>query len=142
MAFEADRNQVTVIVCPAMSFGFDVVYRGRWHRLAVLQALLADVPVTLQNADADDVPLTAVAALVAAQSSLVLLPPFVTVRIAVAGTVCGGAGAPAFTAGARDSCWHIVGSNKKAPRERGCDLSSIGHIPDLSAIAIIKPTRR
>jgi len=69
--------------------------------------------ISRQDAGSDNVPLTAVATLMAAQSSLVLLPPFVTVRIAVAGTVCGSAGAPAFTAGARDSCWHIVGSNKK-----------------------------
>jgi len=136
MAFEADRNQVAVVVCAAVSFRDDVVDRFRRAWPAVAQALLADVSITRQDAGSDDVPLTAIAALMSAQSSLVLLPPFVTVRIAVAGTVCGGAGAPAFTAGARDSCWHIVGSNKKAPCERGCTLLTIGDICDLSAIAI------
>ncbi len=117
MALEADRNKIAVFVCAAVSFRDDVVDGFSRARSAVAQALLADVSITLKDADADDIPLTAVATLMAAQASLVLLPPFVTVRIAVAGTICGGAGAPAFTAGARDSCWHIVGSNKK-PRVR------------------------
>lgn len=114
MALEADRNQVAVVVGAAVSFWFDVVNRSCRNWPAVAQAFLTDVSITLKDADADDVPFTAVATLVAAQTSLVLLPSFVTVRLAVAGTVCGGAGAPSFTAGARDSCWHIVGSNKKA----------------------------
>lgn len=117
MAFEADRNQVAVVVCAAVSFGFDMVHCRCRNGLSIPQTFLTQVPVTLEDACADDIPLTAVATLMAAQASLVLLPPFVTVRIAVAGTICGGAGAPAFTAGARDSCWHIVGSNKK-PRVR------------------------
>ena len=136
MAFEADRNQVAVVVCAAVSFRDNVVDRFRWAWSAVAQALLADVTITLKDADADDVPLTAVATLVAAQSTLMLLPPFVTVRLAVAGTVCGGAGTSTLTAGARDSCWHIVGSNKKAPRERGCALSPRGGICILYPIAI------
>jgi len=117
MAWPAQRFEIAVFVCAAVSFRDDVVDRFRRAWPAVAQALLADVSITRQDAGSDDVPLTAIAALMSAQSSLVLLPPFVTVRIAVAGTVCGGAGAPAFTAGARDSCWHIVGSNKKAPCE-------------------------
>lgn len=115
MARPAQALQIAVGICAAMRFRDDVVNGFSRARSAVAQALLADVSITLKDADADDIPLTAVATLMAAQSSLVLLPPFVTVRIAVAGTICGGAGAPAFTAGARDSCWHIVGSNKKAP---------------------------
>lgn len=115
MARPAQALQITVCIGAAMRFRDDVVNGFSRARSAVAQALLADVSITLKDADADDIPLTAVATLMAAQSSLVLLPPFVTVRIAVAGTICGGAGAPAFTAGARDSCWHIVGSNKKAP---------------------------
>lgn len=83
MAWPAQRLQVAVIVCPAMSFGFDVVYRGCWYGPAIRQALLADVPVTLQNADADDVPLTAVSSLVSALSPLMLLPAFMKVIIAV-----------------------------------------------------------
>jgi len=108
------RLQIPIFIGAAVSFRDNVVDRFRWAWSAVAQALLADVSITRQDAGSDDVPLTAIAALMSAQSSLVLLPPFVTVRIAVAGTVCGSAGAPAFTAGARDSCWHIVCSNKKA----------------------------
>lgn len=114
MALEADRNQVAVVVGAAVSFWFDVVNRSCRNWPTIAQALLADVSITFKDSGADDVPLTAVATLVTAQAALMLLPPFVTVRLAVAGTVCGGAGAPSFTAGARDSCWHIVDSNKKA----------------------------
>lgn len=128
MAWPAQRFEIAVVVCAAVSFRDDVVDRFCRTWSAAAQARLANVTITFKDAGADDIPLAAIAALVAAQSSLVLLPPFVTVRIAVAGTVCGSAGTPAFTAGARDSCWHIIGSNKKVPRERGCDLSPIGHI--------------
>lgn len=113
MAWPAQRFEIAVVVCAAMSFRDDVVDRFCRTWSAAAQARLANVTITFKDAGADDVPLAAVATLMAAQASLVLLPPFVTVRIAVAGTVCGSAGAPAFTAGARDSCWHIVGSNKK-----------------------------
>jgi len=114
MARPAKRFEIAVFVCAAVSFRDDVVDRFSRARSAVAQALLADVSITLKDADADDVPLTAVATLVAAQAALMLLPSFVTVRLAVAGTVCGGAGTSTLTAGARDSCWHIIGSNKKA----------------------------
>lgn len=136
VAWPTQRFEVAVVVCAAVSFRDNVVDRFRWAWSAVAQALLADVTITLKDAGADDIPLTAVATLMAAQSSLVLLPPFVTVGFAVAGTVSGGAGAPALTTGARDSCRHIVGSNKKAPRERGCGLFPIGYIFDLSPVAI------
>jgi len=119
MAWPAQRFEIAVVVCAAVSFRDDVIDRFCRTRSAAAQARLADVSITLKDAGADDIPITAVATLMAAQASLVLLPPFVTVRIAVAGTICGGAGAPAFTAGARDSCWHIVGSNTKAPLMRG-----------------------
>ncbi|NYU09854.1 hypothetical protein A8O28_12310 [Enterobacteriaceae bacterium CCUG 67584] len=117
MAWPTKRFEVAVVVSAAACFGCDVVNRSCRNWSAAAQARLANVSITLKDAGSDDVPLTAIASLVAATALLVLLPPFVTVRIAVAGTVCGGAGAPAFTAGARDSCWHIVGSNKKAPCE-------------------------
>lgn len=114
MAWPAQRFEIAVVVCAAVSFRDDVVDRFSRAWPAVAQALLADVSITLKDADADDVPLTAVATLVAAQPSLVLLPSFITVRLAVAGTVRGGAGTSTLTAGARDSCWHIGGSNKKS----------------------------
>jgi len=113
------RLQIPIVVCAAVGFRNNVVDRFRRAWPAVAQALLADVSITLKDTDANDVPLTAVATLVAAQSALMLLPSFVTVRLAVAGTVCGGAGTSTLTTGARDSCWHIGGSNKKAPCERG-----------------------
>lgn len=70
-----------------MCFGFDMVNGRCWYGPAVAQTLLADVPVTFKDAGADDIPLTAVAALVAAQPSLVLLPAFITVSLAVTRTV-------------------------------------------------------
>jgi len=122
MAWPAQRFEIAVFVRAAVSFRDDVVDRFRWTWPAIAQALLADVSITLKDADADDVPLTAVATLMAAQAALMLLPSFIvfpllsliTVGFAVAGTVSGGARAPTFTAGARDSCRHIVCSNKKA----------------------------
>ena len=114
MAWPAQRFEIAVVVCASVSFRNNVVDRFSRARSAVAQALLADVSITLKDADADDIPLTAVATLVAVQPSLVLLPSFITVRLAVAGTVCGGAGTSTLTTGARDSCWHIVSSNKKA----------------------------
>jgi len=114
MAWPAQRLQVAIVVCAAVSFGFDMVNCRCRNGLSIPQTFLTQVSITLKDAGSDDVPLTAIASLVAATALLVLLPAFVAVSIAVAGTVCGSAGAPAFTAGARDSCWHIVGSNKKA----------------------------
>lgn len=84
MAWPAQRLQVTVVVCPAVGFRFDVVNRGCRYRLAVLQALLADVPVTLQDVGADDVPLTAVSSLMPTLTSLMLLPAFIAVVFTVA----------------------------------------------------------
>lgn len=84
MALEADRNQIAIFVCAAVSFRNNVVYRLSRTRPAVAKARLADVPITFKDAGADDFPLIAVAALVAAQPSLVLLPAFVAVRLAVA----------------------------------------------------------
>lgn len=84
MATEANRNQIAVVVSAAVSFRNNVVDRLSRTRPAVAKARLADVPITFKDAGADDFPLVAVAALVAAQSSLVLLPAFVAVRLAVA----------------------------------------------------------
>jgi len=106
MAWPAKRFEIAVFVCTAVGFRNNVVDRFSRAWPAVAQALLADVSITLKDAGADDVPLTAVATLVAAQPSLVLLPSFITVRLAVAGTICGGAGTSTLTAGARDSSWH------------------------------------
>ena len=106
MAWPAQRFEIAVFVCAAVSFRDDVVDRFRRAWPAVAQALLAYVSITLKDADANDIPLTAVATLVAAQAALMLLPSFVTVRLAVAGTVSGSARASTLTAGARDCGGH------------------------------------
>ncbi len=84
MAWPAQRLKVAVVVCAAMSFRDDMVdgFSRAWP--AIAHTFLADVPVSLKYADTDDIPLTAVATLVAALSSLVLLPAFITVRLAEA----------------------------------------------------------
>ena len=83
MTRPAQRLKVAILIRPTMSFGFDVVNRSCRDWPAVSQALLADVPVTLQNAGADNVPLTAISSLVSVLSALMLLPAFITVVIAV-----------------------------------------------------------
>lgn len=117
VAWPAQGLKVAIIVCAAVSFRNDVVDRFSRAWPAVAQTFLADVPVTFKDAGADDIPLTAVAALMTAQPSLVLLPAFTTVRLAVARTVCCSPGASALAASTRDSGWHTVSSNKKATSE-------------------------
>jgi len=117
MAWPAQRFEIAVFVCAAVSFRDDVVDRFSWARSAVAQALLADVSITLKDADADDVPFTAIASLLATTALLVLLPAFIAVRLAVARAICCSTGASALTASSRDSGWHAVISNKKAPAD-------------------------
>lgn len=119
MALEADRNQIAIFIGAAVCFGFDVINGSGRDWPAVAQTLLADVPITFKDAGADDIPLTAVAALVAAQPSLVLLPAFITVSLAVTRTVCSSAGTSALAASSRDSGWHSGSSNKKATSKTG-----------------------
>lgn len=66
MAWPAQRLQVAVVVGAAVSFGFDMVNCRCRNRLSIPQAFLAQVSITRQDAGSDDVPLTAIAALVAA----------------------------------------------------------------------------
>ena len=114
MAWPAQRFKIAVVVCAAVSFRDNVVDRFRWAWSAVAQALLADVSITLKDADADDIPLTAVATLVAAQTALMLLPSFITVGFAVARTIRSCARATSLTACSGNSCGHGCRSNKKA----------------------------
>ncbi len=88
MALEADRNQIAVFISAAMSFGFDVVNRSCRNGLPIPHAFLAQVPIAGKDARPDNVPLTAIAALVAAQPPLMLLPAFVAVSLAVTRAVC------------------------------------------------------
>lgn len=87
MALEADRNQIAVVVGAAVSFRFDMVNCRCRNGLSIPQAFLTQVSITLKDAGSDDVPLTAVAALMAATALLVLLPAFVAVSLAVARAV-------------------------------------------------------
>lgn len=87
MALEADRNQIAVFISTAMCFGFDVVNRSCRDWSAACQALLADVTITFKDAGSDNVPRTAITALVAATPLLVLLPAFVAVSLAIARAV-------------------------------------------------------
>lgn len=84
MAFEADRNQVAVVICAAVSFRDDVVDRFCRTWSAAAQARLANVTITLKDADADNVPLTAVATFMAALTLLVLLPALIAMLLTVA----------------------------------------------------------
>ena len=83
MAWPAQRLKVAVVVCAAMSFRDDMVDGFSRARPAIAQTFLADVPVTFKDAGADDVPFTAVTALVAAQPPLMLLPAFIAVSLAI-----------------------------------------------------------
>jgi len=102
MAWPAQRLQVAVVVGAAMSFGFDVINRSCRDWPAVPQTLLADVPVTLEDACADNIPFAAVAALVPALPALMLLPAFITMRLAVARAVSGCACTAALAASSRN----------------------------------------
>ena len=83
MAWPAQRLKVAVFIGAAVCFRFYVVNSGCWYGPAIRQALLADMPITLQDTRADNVPLTAVAALMSALSALMLLPAFIAVIVAV-----------------------------------------------------------
>ncbi len=83
MALEADRNQIAIFIGAAVSFGFDMVNCRCRNGFPIPQALLAKMSITRQDAGSDDVPLTAIAALMAAAALLVLLPAFIAVSLAV-----------------------------------------------------------
>ena len=103
MACPAQRLQIAIIIGAAVGFRFDMVNGRCGYRLALLQALLADVPVTLQDVGTYDVPLTTVSTLVSALSSLVLLPAFIAVIITVAGAIGCCLAAAKLAACSRDS---------------------------------------
>lgn len=89
MAWPAQRLQVAVVVGAALSFGFDMVNSRCGNGLSIPHALLAQMSITRQDAGSDDIPLTAIASLVAATALLVLLPAFVAVSLAVARAIRG-----------------------------------------------------
>lgn len=83
MAWPTQRLKIAVFIGAALCFWYDVVNRGCRNRLLVSQAFLTDMAITLQDARADNIPLTAIAALVSVLSALMLLPAFVTVSLAI-----------------------------------------------------------
>ena len=66
MALEADRNQIAIFIGAAVCFGFDMVNCRCRNGLSIPQTFLTQMSITRQDAGSDDVPLTAIAALVAA----------------------------------------------------------------------------
>lgn len=84
MARPAQSLQVAVVIGTPMRFWGNVVNRLSRCGSALSQALLTEVPITLKNSRTSDIPLAAIAALVSAQSVLMLLPPFIKVISAVA----------------------------------------------------------
>jgi len=103
MARPAQRLKVTIFIGAAVCFRGDVVNRGCRDWLPVAQALLTNVPVTLQDARAYNIPFTAIAALMSALSPLMLLPAFITMVNAVARAVCSSLSASKLPACACDS---------------------------------------
>jgi len=89
MAWPAQRLQVAVVVGAAVCFGFDMVNCRCRNGLSIPQTFLTQVSITLKDAGSDDVPLTAIASLVAATALLMLLPAFVAVSLAVTRAVSG-----------------------------------------------------
>jgi len=83
MAWPAQRLKIAIVVSAAVSFRCDVVNCRCRNGFSIPKALLAKMSITRQDAGSDDVPLTAVAALMAAQTPLMLLPAFIAVSLAV-----------------------------------------------------------
>lgn len=102
MAWPAQRFKIAVVVCAAVSFRDNVVDRFRWAWSAVAQALLADVSITLKDADADDIPLTAVATLMATLALLMLLPALIAMLLTVARAIRCRTGTTSLATCARD----------------------------------------
>ena len=83
-----------------------MVNRGRWYRSPFTQAGLAKMLITIKYALTNEGPLASVAAFVAALALLMVLPPCITVLIAIATAVSRGIAAAMLTACAGDSRWH------------------------------------
>ena len=84
MAWPAQRFEIAVFVCAAVSFRDDVVDGFSRARSAVAQALLADVSITLQDAGTLDIPLATVTTFMPTLTLLMLLPAFIAVLLTVA----------------------------------------------------------
>ncbi|GJK16615.1 hypothetical protein TUM16664_43920 [Enterobacter cloacae] len=70
-----------------MSLSLDMVNGGGRDSASSTQAVLTQMIITLQDAGALDIPLTAIATLMATLTLLMLLPAFIAVLLAVSRTV-------------------------------------------------------
>lgn len=77
MARPAQGFKVRIIIGTPMCFRFDVVNGPGFNGPASSQAVLTQTVITLENTGSPDIPLTAIAALMAGPALLMLLPPFI-----------------------------------------------------------------
>lgn len=83
MTGPAQAFEVVRVICTPIGFGSDVVDGRGGCDPALTRALLAQVLVTREDHRSEFVPTGAIPALMSRLSALVLLPPFITVRLAV-----------------------------------------------------------
>lgn len=83
MAGPAQGLKVGVIIGTPMCFGYNVVNGLGCCWPSASQAVLAEMPITLQDAGPYHIPLAAVAALMPAMSLLMLLPTMIAVSFTV-----------------------------------------------------------
>lgn len=102
MARPTQSLKVGIIIGTAVALRLDMVNRGRWYRSPFTQAGLAKVLVTIKDALTNDDPLATVATFVAALALLVVLPPCITVLIAIAAAINSGIATAMFTASSWD----------------------------------------
>ena len=84
MTGPAQTLQVTVCICATMSFRNDVVHSSGFNGSPIAQAVLTQMIITLQDAGTLDIPLAAVATLMATLTLLVLLPALIAMLLTVA----------------------------------------------------------
>ena len=110
MAGPAERTQVGIIICTAMSLGYNVVDRCGLDRAAFITAVLTEVLVSLEYASAPDIPRATVAAFLPALATPIRCPTvtgvFLLVLLAVAAAVISDGATTTVPAGPFSSCRH------------------------------------
>lgn len=79
VTWPAQAFKVQIVIGTPMCLGYDVIHCGSRYRSTAPQTLLADVVITLEDADAANSPIVTVAALVPALALLMHLPAGVLV---------------------------------------------------------------
>lgn len=102
----AEAFEVGKVIGPPICFGGDVIHRLRRCIPSISQAFLTEVFIPVENDWTQPVPLAAIAALMPALPSLMLLPAFIAMVLAVTRTICCCAWTTAFTACSGYQCWH------------------------------------